>query len=190
MCQMAQMAQMAGQMGGMMPMGMMAPMGGMMPMQMMPMAQTDKDGESFLELSEEELGERIASQAAEVKEAEKVAKDKAMSGTFVGTLARYDPELGFGFVICPECVQSWGKSDIYIGQKNFLESGLEVGDVVSFQVEDNNGKPRVAMNPRILKEVTRLKKKLTRLKEAAKAVNSSNKRSAGAMANLGGDNLM
>merc|ERR1719512_475735 len=155
----------------------------MMPMGAVPVMQGTvqpghEDGESLLELSEEELGDRIALQAQEVKEAEKVAKDNAMSGTFVGTLARYDPELGFGFVICPECVQSWGKSDIYIGQKNFLESGLEVGDVVKFEVEDNNGKPRVAMKPKILKDVTKLKKKLTRLKEAAKAVNSSNKRMA------------
>mmetsp|Transcript_41976 Transcript_41976/g.62659 ORF Transcript_41976/g.62659 Transcript_41976/m.62659 type:complete len:218 (+) Transcript_41976:2-655(+) len=194
MAQMAQMTQMAQmQMAGpMAPFMMMAPM---MHMPMVPMmqqaavpqmdpglpaavAEDGSDAEPLLELSEEALGERIAAQLLEVKEAEKAAKESADSGSFVGTLARYDPDLGFGFVICPECVASWGKSDIYIGQKNFLESGLDVGDVIAFQVEDNNGKPRVAMNPKVLGEVTKLKRRLTRLKEAAKAVNNNNKRTA------------
>merc|ERR1719195_1525406 len=112
-----------GQMPGMMNTGMMNPMMPMGAMQnMQGMVQPgEEDGEMLLHLSEEELGDRIAMQAQEVKEAEKVAKEKAISGTYVGTLARYDPELAFGFVICPECVPSWGKSDIFIGQKNILE---------------------------------------------------------------------
>mmetsp|Transcript_85385 Transcript_85385/g.226690 ORF Transcript_85385/g.226690 Transcript_85385/m.226690 type:complete len:220 (-) Transcript_85385:103-762(-) len=203
MQQMQQMAQMQQMTGSMSPFMMMAPM---MSMPMVPMMQPgaapppppgqpqvageeDSDAEPLLDLSEEVLGERIAAQLQEVKESEKAAKESADSGTYVGTLARYDADLGFGFVICPECVAPWGKSDIYIGQKNFVESGLDVGDVIAFQVEDNNGKPRVAMNPKVLKEVTRLKRKLTRLKEAAKTVNNNNKRNA-ALAFVGGDGLV
>mmetsp|Transcript_54208 Transcript_54208/g.169385 ORF Transcript_54208/g.169385 Transcript_54208/m.169385 type:complete len:403 (-) Transcript_54208:98-1306(-) len=202
MTQMQQMAQMqmTGSMMGQMMAPMMSPI--MTPMMSMPMAvpvmqttgqpppppglppvavEDGSDVEPLLQLSEEALGERIAAQLMEVKDAEKATKNKMDPGTFVGTLARYDPELGFGFVICPECVPSWGKSDIYIGQKNFVESGLDVGDVVAFQVEDNNGKPRVAMNPKILDDVTKLKRRLAKLKEAAKTVNTNNKRTAAAV---------
>merc|ERR1719198_395186 len=157
-----QMMQMASMMNPMMQMGNM----GQQMTQGAPAAPVEEEEERnpFLDLSEDELGQRINQQTLEVKEAEALAKQRAAKDTFIGTLARYDPELGFGFVICPECVQQWGKNDIYIGQKNILESRLEIGDVVSFQVEDNNGKPRVALGPKVLQEPTEQKKILTKLK--------------------------
>merc|ERR1719401_3057091 len=91
---------------------------------------------ALLELSERDLGERISQETVQARDAEAEAKKRAPSGAYVGTLARFDHDLGFGFVVCPECADRWGKQDIYIGQKNVVESGLELGDVVEFRVED------------------------------------------------------
>lgn len=145
----------------------------------------DANTEELLGLSERELGERISVQTVEARDAETEAKRMVAAGAFVGTLARFDHDLGFGFVVCPECAEQWGKHDIYIGQKNVVESGLELGDVVEFRVEDNNGKPRVAMNPKVLQEPTKHKQLLSRLKSAAKTVSLSNKRNAAQMSTFG-----
>mmetsp|Transcript_27012 Transcript_27012/g.68702 ORF Transcript_27012/g.68702 Transcript_27012/m.68702 type:complete len:315 (+) Transcript_27012:90-1034(+) len=185
MMQMQMMAQM--QQMQMMQMMMANPMMSMMnPMMQMGMAQQvpqeeEEERDPFLDLSEEELGQRINAQTVEAKEQERLAKERSPKGTFVGTLARYDPELGFGFVICPECVPQWGKNDIYIGQKNILESRLEIGDVISFLVEDNNGKPRVALGPKVLSDASEARRTLSRLKDAAKTVSLRNKRPAAMM---------
>merc|ERR1712227_418840 len=62
-----------------------------------------------------------------------------------------------------------------IGEKNVIQSKLEIGMSLAFEVEDNNGKPRVCMNPRILKDATKQRKKLNKLKDAARAVNNQKK---------------
>ncbi|CAK0874128.1 unnamed protein product [Prorocentrum cordatum] len=128
----------------------------------------DSDGEPISSMAEEALVRRVAEVAERLRGAEEAARRSSDPDTFIGTLARYDPDQGFGFVVCPECASRWGKNDIYVGQKNVLENGLEIGDVIAFRVEDNNGKPRVAMNPKVLKEPVRLKKKLLKLREAAR----------------------
>lgn len=193
--QQMQMQQMSG-MAGMMPMvpcmqmvPVMQPMVPVMPM-MVPAVGSDatglpKDQEeceaSWLELSDKELGESIAQKVAEARDAEVEAKKNAAAGAYIGHLARFDHDLGFGFVVCPSCQEPWGKQDIYIGQKNVVESGLELDDIVEFKVEDNNGKPRVAMNPKVMKEATKQKRLLGRLKAVAKTVSLNNKRKAMAM---------
>lgn len=129
----------------------------------------------------------IARQELQVKEAERIAKVMAKeSDSYVGMMARYNEEEGFGFVVCPECVERWGKTDIFIGNKNFAEAKLKVGDAILFQVEkDGKDLPRVAETPKVLKELTREKRKFAKMKETAKA-DSMLKRSATAMTAGGG----
>merc|ERR1719506_89291 len=188
MQQMQQMQQMqaAAQMqaGAQMPM---MQMGAQMPM-MMPMMQMGAEGVTAMPagedeedremsmLSEEELGIRIRSQDALVKEAEKEAKKSVDKGTYpslkyVGTIISIDPDEGFGFVHCPSL-----QRDSFLGQKNIAENDLEVGDVIAFKIEDNIGKPKVSFNPKVLKDVTKQKKKLQKLRDKAKQLNMQSKR--------------
>merc|ERR1719210_659012 len=67
----------------------------------------DANTEELLGLSERELGERISVQTVEARDAETEAKRMVSAGAFVGTLARFDHDLGFGFVVCPECAEQW-----------------------------------------------------------------------------------
>merc|ERR1712032_713736 len=128
-----------------------------------------------------------ARQELMVKEAERVARVSAKeSDSFVGSMARYNEEEGFGFVVCPECVEKWGKTDIFIGNKNFAEAKLKVGDAILFQVEkDGKDLPRVAETPKVLRALTIERRKLAKMKETAKA-DSMLKRSATAMTIGGG----
>mmetsp|Transcript_41869 Transcript_41869/g.112895 ORF Transcript_41869/g.112895 Transcript_41869/m.112895 type:complete len:286 (-) Transcript_41869:32-889(-) len=167
--QMGAMAQM--QMAAMMPMMQMGmQMAPMMPMgmQMAPIAGQEQPVE------EEDLGpcspEDIAALELDIKEEEKAAKITAKkSGSFVGLMARYIEDEGFGFISCPECKDVWDKSDIFVSGRNFMSSGIEVGDVVTFQVEkDGKDLPR-AVNPKTLPELTKSKKKLSKMRDVAKA---------------------
>jgi len=199
MAQMAQMTQMAQmqhlQMASMMQMAQMSQLDAtaqpmlMVPMGMVPVAtggcvegrgyvegggKTDEsDGEPLGHLTEEELGDRIVAQTAVVKDAERDAQKTVESGAYLGTFSQYDSDLGFGFVASQEVPR-----DSFIGQKNVIESGLEVGDVIVFKIEDNQGKPRVAMKPKVLKDVTKQKRKLAKLKDAAKAASNRSKMQA------------
>merc|ERR1711920_508602 len=104
--------------------------------------EEDEEDREMMQLSEEELGMRIRSQDAVVKEAEKEAKKLVEKGTYpglkyVGTIISVDPEEGFGFVHSPQLTR-----DCFLGQKNIAESELGVGDVIAFKIEDNIGKPK------------------------------------------------
>uniref|UniRef100_A0A7S4SD49 CSD domain-containing protein n=1 Tax=Alexandrium monilatum TaxID=311494 RepID=A0A7S4SD49_9DINO len=167
--QMGAMAQM--QMAGMMPMMQMA-----MPMtSMMPMVQIHPGGEA--QAVEEDLGpctpEDITEVELELKDEEKAAKiDAKKSGSYVGLMARYIDDEGFGFISCPECKETWDKTDIFVSGRNFVTSGIDVGDVVAFQVEkDGKDLPR-AVNCKTLMKLTNLKKRITKMREVAKAAHS------------------
>jgi len=167
--QMAGMAQM--QMAGMMPMMQMGvPMASMMPMVQMPTATGKaREGEDFSACTPED----VAALELEIKEAERAAKITAKkSGSFVGLMARYIEDEGFGFISCPECKEVWDKSDIFVSGRNFVSSGIDVGDMVTFTVEkDGKDLPR-CVNPKTLPELTKLKKRLSKMREHTKAATS------------------
>mmetsp|Transcript_74967 Transcript_74967/g.232663 ORF Transcript_74967/g.232663 Transcript_74967/m.232663 type:complete len:225 (-) Transcript_74967:571-1245(-) len=165
----AQMQQM--QMAAMMPMMQMGmPMAAMMPMMQMeaPGKAEGDDEEQITSCSPEE----IAALELEVKESEKAAKATAKSsGSYVGLMARYIEDEGFGFISCAECKDVWDKTDIFVSGRNFVTSGIDVGDIVTFQVEkDGKDLPR-AVNPKTLSDLTRMKKKLSKMREVAKNTN-------------------
>merc|ERR1719263_1915425 len=167
----------------MMPMAPLAGGGTSMTAPSMSMEEDEEEKEMNM-LSEEELGIRIRAQDAVVKEAEKEAKRLVDKGSYpglkyVGTIISVDPEEGFGFVHCPLLTR-----DSFLGQKNIAENNLEVSDVIAFKIEDNIGKPKVSFNPKVLKDVTKQKKKLQKLRDRAKSLNIQNKRSA-AMGGMG-----
>merc|ERR1712232_582275 len=105
-------------------------------------------------------------------------------GKYVGTIISVDPEEGFGFVHCPLLTR-----DSFLGQKNIAENNLEVGDVIAFKIEDNIGKPKVSFNPKVLKDVTKQKKKLQKLRDKAKQRNIESKKNA-AMNLMAAPNVM
>lgn len=183
--QMGAMAQMQ-QMAAMMPMMQMAmPMGSMMPMVQMPAAAAPAAVEDLGPCSPED----IAALEAEIKDEEKAAKITAQkTGAYVGHMARYIDDEGFGFISCPECKETWDKVDIFVSGRNFMASGIEVGDTVTFQVErDGKELPR-AINPKTLPELTKSKQRLSKMREAAKArqaANSSKRSGGAAFAGLG-----
>merc|ERR1719281_1561554 len=104
----------------MMQMGQMLPMAGAQGMPTVAAAveppqdeeDVDSDGELISRMREEAIGPRITATTEQLRQAEESARKMADSETFVGTLARYDPDQGFGFVVCPECAPKWGKADI------------------------------------------------------------------------------
>jgi len=171
--QMGAMAQM--QMAGMMPMMQMGmPMGSVMPMMQMQPAPA---------VEEEDLGpctpDDITEVELELKDEEKAAKiDAKKSGSFVGFMARYIEDEGFGFISCPECKEAWDKTDIFVSGRTVVTSGIDVGEMVTFQVQtDGKDRPR-AMNCKTLTKLTKLRKRLTRMREVAKAANSLKRGSA------------
>jgi len=179
--QLGAMAQM--QMAGMMPMVQMAvPMAAMMPMAQ-PVAAAEEPEEQVTPCSLED----ISAVELEIKEAEKAAKASAKeSGSFVGLMARYIEDEGFGFISCPECKEVWDKSDIFVSGRNFVSSGIDVGDMVSFQVEkDGKDLPR-AVNPKTLEELTKLKRKLSKMREQFKVANTLKRSAAMHVAHDGG----
>merc|ERR1719330_2327831 len=153
-------------MGMGMPMGMPGgmPMGSMMPM--MPMGMPGKGEEQFMNITPEAM----AALEQEIREEEKAAKTAAKeAGSYVGLMARYIDDEGFGFISCPECKAAWDKTDIFLSGRNYVASGVEVGDMVTFQVEkDGKDLPR-AVNPKTLKELTGLRRKLAKMRDMAKA---------------------
>lgn len=166
---MAQMQMGAMQMAAMMPMMQMAmPMAAMVPMMQMP--QCGKEEEADEEQISVSSPEDVTALEVEIKEAEKAAKAAAKDdGAYVGLMARYIDDEGFGFISCPDCKDAWDKTDIFVSGRNFVASGIEVGDVVVFQVEkDGKDLPR-AVNPKTLKELTRLKRRLSKMRELVKA---------------------
>merc|ERR1719215_287870 len=172
----AQMSMMGGMQ--MMPMLHMGAGGVMAPPQV---TEEDEEDREISMFSEDELGIRIRTQDAVVKEAEKEAKKIVEKGTYpglkyVGTIVSIDPEEGFGFVHSPNL-----QRDSFLGQKNIAENELEVGDVIAFKIEDNIGKPKVSFNPKVLKDVTKQKKKLQKLRDRAKMLNMASKRQGAPM---------
>jgi len=176
--QLGAMAQM--QMASMMPMMQMAvPMAAMMPMAE-PVAAVEEPEEEITPCSLED----ISALELEIKEAEKAAKASAKeSGSLVGLMARYIEDEGFGFISCPECKEVWDKSDIFVSGRNFVSSGIDVGDMVSFRIEkDGKDLPR-AVNPKTLEELTKLKRKLSKMREQFKVANTLKRRAAMHVAN-------
>merc|ERR1719414_1267758 len=149
-------------MSPMMQMGM--PMGSMMPMMPMGM-QGGNMAEEFMMVT----AEGMAALEQDIREEEKAAKTAAKeAGSYVGLMARYIEDEGFGFISCPECKEVWDKTDIFLSGRNFVASAIDVGDMVTFQVEkDGKDLPR-AINPKTLKELTSLRRKLARMREVAK----------------------
>jgi len=113
----------------------------------------------------------------EVKDMEKKAKETArIKDGFVGVMARYIEDEGFGFISCADCKEIWDKTDIFVSGRNFMASGIDVGDVVFFQVEkDGKDLPR-ACNPKTLQELTKLRKKLLKMREMLRPGNAGVKR--------------
>merc|ERR1740121_1516860 len=108
-----------------MPMGMPAgmPMGSMMPMMQMGMPGK-VDEAHFMTITPEAM----AALEQEIREEEKAAKTAAKeAGSYVGLMARYIDDEGFGFISCPECKATWDKTDIFLSGRNYVASGVEVG---------------------------------------------------------------
>merc|ERR1740121_1058360 len=162
-------------MAAMMPMmcQMQMPMAAMMPMMGMPMAAMMQAATGPPVPEEPPLittKEEVDALEQEFKEAEQLAKDKAKKdGAYVGLMARYIEDEGFGFISCAECRETWDKTDIFVSGRNFVASGIDVGDMVVFQVEqDGKDLPRAA-NPKTLDDLTKTRRNLTRYKDALKA---------------------
>mmetsp|Transcript_41831 Transcript_41831/g.111103 ORF Transcript_41831/g.111103 Transcript_41831/m.111103 type:complete len:312 (-) Transcript_41831:100-1035(-) len=113
--------------------------------------------------------EELSAMEEEVKEMEaSVRKDAKSQGLFLGLMARYIEDEGFGFVHCPECKDVWDKTDMFLSGRTFVSSGVDVGDMITFEVEkDGKDLPR-ATNPKCLKELTAARKKLGKMREAMK----------------------
>lgn len=167
MAQMAQMAQMQ-MMSGMMPMmAMQYPIGAMMPVAaaapVVVAANGADDAPPMGSVSMEELN----ALEAEVREAEREAKAAARTkDAYVGLMARYIEDEGFGFISCAECKEVWDKTDIFISGRNFMAANIDVGDMVTFQVEKDGKELPRAVNPKLHDELTKMRKKLARMREA------------------------
>lgn len=161
----------------MMPMGMM----GMPGMQMMPMAMPGMPQMQMPQLPTAAAApkpeesepvacdlESISALEIEIDNEERAAKKTAKENNgYVGVMTRYLEEEGFGFIHCEECQREYGKDGIFINGRTFVSSDIDVGDTCSFEVTtDTKGLPRV-QNPKLLKEVTRKKKHLERMKQEA-----------------------
>lgn len=168
MAQMQQMQQMQ-MLPGMMPM-MPMPMAPMMPM--VPAAPSPAAAEKAEEDAQLALCslEDMTALEQEVKELEQKAKSSAkLKDGYVGLMARYIEDEGFGFISCPECKDIWDKTDIFVSGRTFMASGIDVGDMVAFTVEkDGKDLPR-AVSPKTLDELTKLRKRLTRMREVLRS---------------------
>jgi len=189
----AQMAQM--QMAAMMQMQMQMQMGAMAQMQMMQMMQMQQMQQAGaqampaapaaptaadIEKAEEDAKlagctlEDMKALEAEVKELEQEEKDAAKEKkAYVGLMARYIEDDGFGFISCPECKDVWDKTDIFVSGRTFMASSIDVGDMVIFTVEkDGKDLPR-AVSPKTLEELTKLRKRLTRMREVLRSITAA-----------------
>merc|ERR1719491_1094535 len=114
--------------------------------------------------------EDLAALEIEVELLEADEKKNAKKDAYVGLMARYIEDQGFGFIACPECKELWEKTDIYVSGRTFLTSGANVGDMVTFRVERGGTSPSGkgmarAVLPEILPKLTNLRKKLIRMRE-------------------------
>lgn len=129
--------------------------------------------------------EEFAAMEEEAKQAEQAAKIAAReSGSFVGLMARYIEDAGFGFISCPECKEFWDKTDIFVSGRSFMQSGIDVGDMVTFRVEKDGKELPRAVNPKTLDDLTAMRKRLGRMREAMKI--TSAKRALGAPGDAAG----
>merc|ERR1719271_1549948 len=72
--------------------------------------------------------EDIEAAEKEVSEAEHEAKKAAKeSGSYIGTMARFSAEEGYGFIACQETVEDWDRKDIFIANRNFYAAKVKVG---------------------------------------------------------------
>merc|ERR1740121_3544257 len=172
---MAQMQKM--QMGGMPMAPMMPMMAGMMQgnMPMVPMMPQGPAAPSAaaIEKAEEDAKlanctlDDLAALEKEVKECEDEERKKLRKDCYIGVMARYiEGGEGFGFISCQEAKKEWGKTDIFVTGMTFTSSGIEVGDMVVFAVEKDIQKRPRAVTPKTLVELTKLTKKLKRMREA------------------------
>lgn len=101
----------------------------------------------------------LAELETEVVELEQRVKASAkLKGAFVGLVARYNEDEGFGFITCPECKETLGRTSIFVSGRTLLTFGIDVGDVVSFTVEEDGKKRPRAINLKLYAELTKLKK--------------------------------
>jgi len=144
--------------------------------QSQPVVMSAEEAEEAAELSRC-TADDLALLELKVKDMERKAKEAArIKDGFVGLMARYIEDEGFGFISCAECKDTWDKTDIFVSGRNFMTSGIDVGDVVTFQVEkDGKDLPR-ACNPKTLQELTRLRKKLIRMREILRPAGAAVKR--------------
>eukprot|EP00929_Paragymnodinium_shiwhaense_P096453 TRINITY_DN5803_c0_g1_i1.p1 TRINITY_DN5803_c0_g1~~TRINITY_DN5803_c0_g1_i1.p1 ORF type:complete len:454 (-),score=85.69 TRINITY_DN5803_c0_g1_i1:112-1473(-) len=63
----------------------------------------------------------------------------AATGSYVGTIKSFDDSRGFGFIDCEVTRRSTGK-DVLLLRSQLNGAAVKMGDKVSFNVEDNNGK--------------------------------------------------
>mmetsp|Transcript_118355 Transcript_118355/g.377273 ORF Transcript_118355/g.377273 Transcript_118355/m.377273 type:complete len:238 (+) Transcript_118355:3-716(+) len=167
--QMAQMAQMQAMMAMQMPMGAgfgMPAMSGMRGQQPQLPAMSAEEAAEAAELARATVDD-LALLELEVKQAEQKAKDTArLKDAYVGLMSRYIDDEGFGFISCAECKDRWEKTDIFLSGRNFMSAGVDVGDMLQFQVEkDGKNLPR-ACNPKLLQELTKLRRRLLKMRDA------------------------
>jgi len=119
--------------------------------------------EHFVAASQADAERRAVLQQIELQQqalhlAEDSAKQAAASlGSYVGTLARFDLDRGFGFLECEESKVKFGR-DIFLLKSR--KGDCEIGDYVSFEVETGDrGRPQ-ARNVQTLQELSRHKRVL------------------------------
>lgn len=110
----------------------------------------------------------IAAMEAEIREYEKQARlTTGSEDAYVGVFTRYLDDEGFGFIQCSDCLKPYGKDLIFINGRTFLASDIEIGDTILFQVvRDSKGLPR-AYRPQPLRDITKKKKLLARMRSEA-----------------------
>lgn len=129
----------------------------------------------------------LAKLEEESEQLEADLKKNAKKDAYVGLMARYKEDQGFGFISCPECKEKWEKADIYVSGRTFLSSGINVGDMVTFRVEKggsqiSSGQKGMvrAVLPETLHELTKIRKKLLRMREVLRARKQSAMQGMGA----------
>jgi len=175
MAQMQQMQNMSGMMQGMMP-----GMSGMSSMPAVsginqpppPVAKDTASLEEDLEMAKCTPAD-LAKLEEEAEKFEADIKKNAKKDAYVGLMARYKEDQGFGFIHCQECKEQWDKTDIYVSGRTFISSGINIGDMVTFRVEkggsvissgSNKGMVRAVL-PETLHELTKMRKKVHRMRE-------------------------
>jgi len=73
----------------------------------------------------------------------------AATGSYVGTIKSFDDSRGFGFIDC-EVTRRATNKDVLLLRSQLNGTSVKMGDKVSFNVEDNNGKGYKAVTVQVL----------------------------------------